>query len=73
MDYIYIRAWGKMTGSFGYYIERQVNRAIDDKAPENAVYYSSYEKRWITLDECNPNTQKRVNDWVEQIRADREG
>jgi len=40
-DYKYIRAWGRMLGSYPEYIERQVERARDDKAPEDAIYEGS--------------------------------
>lgn len=65
MDYIYIRAWHRMTGSFDYYIEAQVEKARADKAPETAVYFSRYEgNRWITLEECAPGTQERVKAFI---------
>jgi hypothetical protein len=59
MDYKYIRAWGKMMGSFKYYVDDQVERAIRDKAPEDAVYQRS-DGRWVQLKECKQSTIDEV-------------
>lgn len=40
--YPYIVAWGQSLGSFGYYIEMQVSKAIEDKAPEDAIYFDEH-------------------------------
>lgn len=37
-DYKYIRAWGKMSGSFPYYISGEVEKARRDNAPDTAIY-----------------------------------
>lgn len=64
MDYIYIRAWHRMTGSFAYYIEDQVDKARADKAPQTAIYYDRYENRWHTIDECRESVQERVKAYI---------
>lgn len=68
MDYIYIRAWHRMTGSFDYYIEDQVAKARADKAPETAVYFDNHryygKNRWVTLEECAAGTQERVKTYI---------
>lgn len=64
MDYIYIRAWHRMTGSFNYYIEDQVDKARADKAPETAIYFDRYGNRWVTLEECVERTQERVKFYI---------
>ena len=65
MDYIYIRAWHRMTGSFDYYIEAQVDKARADKAPETAVYYDRHDrKRWVTIEECAAGTQERIKAYI---------
>lgn len=38
MDYKYIRAWGRMLGSFQTFIEGEVEQARQDNAPQTAVY-----------------------------------
>lgn len=38
MDYLYIRAWGKMLGSFPAYIEQEVEKARQSNAPQTAIY-----------------------------------
>jgi hypothetical protein len=37
-DYIYIRKWGAIMGSYEYYIKAQQRQAAEDDAPLNAVY-----------------------------------
>jgi hypothetical protein len=38
MDYPAIRAWGKLMGSYSYYIENEVALARANKAPQDAIY-----------------------------------
>ena len=38
IDYPYIRAWYRISGSFPYYIEQQVELARKDNAPHDAVF-----------------------------------
>lgn len=65
-DYPYIRGWGKMNGSMQHYIDRQIEQARVDNAPQNAVYkrseYSSSKpNEWITLDDVsNPEAFIRM-------------
>jgi hypothetical protein len=37
-DYKWIRAWGRMMGSYDYYINGEVERARADRAPQNAIF-----------------------------------
>jgi hypothetical protein len=48
-DYLYIRAWGRFMGSGSYYIEMQIDKARENKAPQNAIYYNG--NRWITIED----------------------
>ncbi|MBQ7895974.1 MAG: hypothetical protein IJ364_05400 [Oscillospiraceae bacterium] len=48
MDYLYIRAWGKMLGSFPAYIEREVEKARKAKAPQTAIYQRQ-DGSWATF------------------------
>lgn len=51
-----IEAWGRMMGSFQYYIEGQVTKARADNAPEFAIYKHD-DGTWHTLaDVTNPET-----------------
>lgn len=58
-DYPYIRAWGKMMRSRGYYIAGQVDKARRERAPETATYYDDYKRRWNTFDQIPGNSETR--------------
>lgn len=49
MNYLYIRAWGKVLGSYSNYVESQIREATLQNAPENAIYKSA-DGRWQTAD-----------------------
>ena len=72
-DYLAIAAWGKMLGSYGYYVREQQRLASEDGAPINAVYekhsHSGRSHEWVTLDACAQVTQDDVNVLVEQMRG----
>lgn len=38
VDYLYVRAWCRMMGSYDYYVRQQVQQARADGAPERAIY-----------------------------------
>lgn len=59
-NYEYIRAWGRMMGSYSYYITEQVERAKNDNAPSNSVYFGYSENRWITFDEIHEDTKRTI-------------
>jgi hypothetical protein len=46
--YPYIVRWGRMMGSYDYYIDNQCAQAEEDKAPTNAIYKRS--DGWRTTD-----------------------
>jgi hypothetical protein len=56
-NYKYIRAWGRMMGSRDPYIQAQIQKAYETKAPQDAVYWSLDELRWRTLSEVSQNTR----------------
>lgn len=62
-DYIYIRAWGQMMGSFPYYIENQVSLARHAGAPENAIYQNMVGE-WVTYDEITNEDAKAQVDRI---------
>ena len=66
MEYAYIWAWHKSTGSYDYYINNLIERAKADGAPATAVYYDNWSKRWVCLEEACEATQVRIKKYVEQ-------
>lgn len=48
-DYPAIRAWEKHMGAYGYYIDAQLKKARETKAPINAIYERN--GQWHTLDD----------------------
>ena len=67
MDFIYIRAWGKVMGSMPFYIRDQLAVAHEDKAPGNAIYKNE-EGLWMTMDDVKDHmTRIQVEKIAEQI------
>jgi hypothetical protein len=71
MDYLYIRAWGRMMGSNYSYIADQVSEARKEKAPEDALYKSSETGRWQTMSSFGGTADTR--DQVEALVASMRG
>ena len=68
MDYLYIRAWHKTSGSFQYYIDNLVMEARKDNAPQNATY-KNIEGKWQTIEDCiNEHTASRVEAEVRRMK-----
>lgn len=64
VDYPFIRAWHKTSGSFDYYIENLVARARSENAPQTAIYRDN-EGKWHTFDDIKiPATWERIADYV---------
>jgi hypothetical protein len=69
--YPFIRAWGYQLGSFKYYIENEIERAIEDKAPERAIYKSG-NGEWRTIDDTRDEVVKQqCITWVEAHKFDK--
>lgn len=66
-EYPYIVAWGRMMGSFDYYIKMQIDRARDDKAPRTAIYKDRDTADWHTFENIKNNTTRAA---VERIAGD---
>jgi hypothetical protein len=62
--YKYIVAWSQMMGSFGYYIDEQLEQAQRDKAPVNAIYYSTTEKQWQTTDNLPKSKIEELDEYI---------
>jgi hypothetical protein len=60
-DYACIRAWGKMMGSYRYYIQSQISLARAEGAPDDAIYRRQ-DGTWARLREVENSDTKR---WVE--------
>lgn len=68
MDYLYIRAWGKVMGSLSYYIRDMLATAKEDKAPGNAIYKNE-EGEWMTMNDVKDgNTRRQVEQIAERIQ-----
>lgn len=50
MDYKYIRAWGQSLRSRPYYIENEVAKARQAKAPQTAIYRRQ-DGSWAVFDD----------------------
>ena len=70
MDYLYIRAWGKMLGSFTSYIEREVEKARKDHAPQTAIYQRQ-DGSWATFGSVSSgDTRDAVQALVNQMKKE---
>lgn len=71
--YAYIRAWGKMSGSFPSYIERQVQRAEESNAPETAIYQKD-DGTWSTVEDIKrEETRREIEAIVKEMEENRHG
>lgn len=70
MEYAYIRAWGKMLGSFPGYIEGEVEKAKRDHAPQAAIYRRQ-DGSWATFGSINSgDTRDAVQRIVKQVQQE---
>ena len=51
-EYIAIAAWGRMLGSFNYYIEQEQHRAASEGAPRTSIYRND-DGSWSTINEIH--------------------
>ena len=70
-EYLHIRAWGKMMGSYEYYISNQQAQASSDNAPFNAIYHREGEGWHIAEDIKNPATKEYIEHVVEELKRRR--
>lgn len=54
-EYECIQAWDRMMGSNWDYTLQQIEQARRDKAPEDAIFYSTSKKEWTTLKDVTSN------------------
>jgi hypothetical protein len=58
IDFPYIRAWGRMMGSFGSYIELEVDHARQTNAPYDAIYERG--GKWQTYNDITSYETRRT-------------
>lgn len=58
-EYIYLRAWCRLLGSFPTFTECEVTRAKEVNAPKTAVYRRS-DGAWAIFEEIQSDDTKRV-------------
>jgi len=70
LDFLYVRAWGRLMGSDQYYIRGQVQKAREDNAPEDATWWDDNIGRWHRWSELpDTNTNKSLlNEFAEGMR-----
>lgn len=72
-DYIYVRQWGHELGSYPYYVNRQVGKAREAGAPQDALY-EQWDNRgptghWITLDDLRGRwPDRRIDQFVKKAK-----
>ena len=72
VEYPFIRAWGKMLGSFDYYVEDMVKKAKEDNAPITVIYCNENKKTeasgnnrdWKTVDTCRSDIKIQLYKYV---------
>jgi hypothetical protein len=57
-DYPYIRSWGRIMGSFRYFVEDEIDRARVDGAPQNAIHRKD-DGTWATTDDVRSDETRR--------------
>lgn len=68
MEYKAIAAWGKMLGSFQYFIDAETERARKDGAPEDAIYRDSIDDHWHTVRDIHSDrTARRLASIMEEM------
>lgn len=70
----YIAVWGKMMGSFDYFVRHSEELAVKDNAPANAIHYTEKEdggRIWSTTDDIlASNTRARFENVCETLGLD---
>ena len=64
-EYKHIHAWHALTGSMQYYIDDLQERASQENAPINAIYFSIDRNKWETIEDVkNLEMKAAVEDWL---------
>lgn len=75
-DYKHIKAWGKMMGSFPYYIKEQQAKAAQENAPLDAIYKShdaELEQPWRRHSQIqNENTREEIDRIILKMESEAE-
>lgn len=68
-EYIYLRAWCRMLGSFSTFTENEVARAKADGAPQTAIYRRT-DGTWATFEEIQcKETKQTVQAIVREMKS----
>ena len=68
--YNYITRWGRLMGSYDYYITQQIEKATKENAPEDACYFNDFDNRWVCYSEIAPKVQMKL-DAVDTITSNK--
>jgi hypothetical protein len=71
-QYPYVYAWGMAMGSYRYYIEGEIEKAIKEKAPKNAIYRRA-EGVWETSDDLSVGQLDQLEDYIKNKRLPYDG
>lgn len=63
--YRHIAAWGRLLGSYNYFIELQQALAEEEGAPETACY-KNREGVWVTFENLNENARLEMLPLLEE-------
>lgn len=53
ISYMYLRAWDFVIYRDEFLRQTHINKAVSDNAPEDAVFFSTKENRWIHFSEIS--------------------
>lgn len=56
LDYLYIRAWGKLVGDTEQEIDRNRTLARQQLAPQDATYFNVCDGCWVTVSSIRSHT-----------------
>lgn len=71
-QYVFIRLWGALMGSYDYYVQDEIQRARETDAPEDAIYERSgiggvRTGEWARFSEIeNESTKRQLREIAER-------
>ena len=74
MDYVYLRAWDRMMGSFQYWTDANLKKARRENAPADAIYNTAgivEGGKWRTFAQCErEDTRQIIANLVKEMQED---
>lgn len=68
LDYLYIRAWGKMLRHTSERIESEIKKARAEKAPETAIF-CRYDGIWACFEDIdNKNSKAQMRNIISELK-----